>query len=49
MCSSDLVNGIGAGTGTGASIDVIIPPDSGHGAEPDSELEIGRASCRERV
>ena len=34
----DEVNGIGAGTGTGAAIDVIIPPETGHGAEPDSEL-----------
>jgi len=34
----DEVNGIGAGTGTGASIDVIIPPENGHGSEPDKEL-----------
>lgn len=34
----DEVNGIGAGTGTGAAIDVIIPPDTGHGSEPSKEL-----------
>ena len=34
----DEVNGIGAGTGTGASLDVIIPPESGHGADPQKEL-----------
>ena len=34
----DEVNGIGAGTGTGAAIDVIIPPDTGHGSEPPKEL-----------
>lgn len=34
----DEVNGIGAGTGTGASIDVIIPPDTGHGSDPGKEL-----------
>ena len=34
----DEVNGIGAGTGTGAAIDVIIPPDTGHGSDPAKEL-----------
>ena len=34
----DEINGIGAGTGTGAAIDVIIPPDTGHGSEPTKEL-----------
>jgi hypothetical protein len=34
----DEVNGIGAGTGTGAAIDVIIPPDLGHGSDPTKEL-----------
>jgi hypothetical protein len=34
----DEVNGIGAGTGTGAAIDVIIPPDTGHGSNPAKEL-----------
>ena len=34
----DEVNGIGAGTGTGAAIDVIIPPDTGHGSDPTKEL-----------
>jgi len=34
----DEVNGIGAGTGTGAAIDVIIPPDTGHGSDPQKEL-----------
>ncbi len=34
----DEVNGIGAGTGTGAAIDVIIPPDTGHGSDPGKEL-----------
>ena len=34
----DEINGIGAGTGTGAAIDVIIPPDTGHGSEPAKEL-----------
>jgi len=34
----DEVNGIGAGTGTGAAIDVIIPPDTGHGSSPGKEL-----------
>jgi len=34
----DEVNGIGAGTGTGAAIDVIIPPDTGHGSSPAKEL-----------
>ena len=29
----DEVNDVGAGTGTGA-IDVIIPPDTGHGSNP---------------
>ena len=32
------VNGICAGTGTGAAIDVIIPPDTGHGSDPGKEL-----------
>ena len=34
----DEVNGIGAGTGTGAAIDVIIPPELGHGSDPTKEL-----------
>ena len=34
----DEINGIGAGTGTGAAIDVIIPPDTGHGSDPTKEL-----------
>ena len=34
----DEINGIGAGTGSGATIDVIIPPEGGHGADPTVEL-----------
>ena len=34
----DEVNGIGAGTGTGGSVEVVIPPSKGHGASPATEL-----------
>ena len=34
----DEINGIGAGTGSGATIDVIIPPEGGHGSDPTVEL-----------
>ena len=34
----DEINGIGAGAGSGASVEVIIPPSVGHGAAPDTEL-----------
>ena len=34
----DEVNGIGAGTGTGGSVEVVIPPTGGHGASPATEL-----------
>ena len=34
----DEVNGIGAGTGTGGSVEVIIPPVTGHGADPATEF-----------
>ena len=32
------MNGIGAGTGSGGAIDVIIPPKGGHGSGPQVEL-----------
>ena len=31
----DEVNGIGAGAGSGGTVEVIIPPTTGHGAEPN--------------
>ena len=34
----DEVNGIGAGTGTGGSVEVVIPPVGGHGKSPATEL-----------
>ena len=34
----DEINGIGAGTGSGGAIDVIIPPKGGHGSNPAIEL-----------
>ena len=34
----DEINGIGAGAGSGAAVEVIIPPSVGHGAAPDTEL-----------
>jgi len=34
----DEVNGIGAGTGTGGSIEVIISPTGGHGYQPSTEM-----------
>ncbi|MEC8551436.1 MAG: baseplate wedge protein, partial [Pseudomonadota bacterium] len=34
----DEVNGIGAGTGTGGSVEVVIAPVQGHGASPATEL-----------
>jgi len=34
----DEVNGIGAGTGSGGVVAVIIPPDSGHGSDPSIEM-----------
>ena len=34
----DEVNGIGAGTGTGGSVEVVIAPVEGHGAVPATEL-----------
>ena len=34
----DEVNGIGAGTGSGGAIDVIIPPKGGHGSSPQIEM-----------
>jgi len=34
----DEINGIGAGTGTGGLLDVIIPPKGGHGSDPSFEL-----------
>ena len=34
----DEVNGIGAGAGSGANVEVIIPPPIGHGGGPDGEL-----------
>jgi len=34
----DEVNGIGAGAGSGGTVEVIIPPTTGHGAEPATEM-----------
>ena len=34
----DEVNGIGAGAGSGGTVEVIIPPTTGHGAEPSTEM-----------
>ena len=34
----DEVNGIGAGAGSGGSVEVVIPPVTGHGADPKVEL-----------
>lgn len=34
----DEINGIGAGTGSGALLDVVIPPRGGHGSDPSFEL-----------
>lgn len=34
----DEVNGIGAGAGSGGTVEVIIPPTVGHGAEPGTEM-----------
>ena len=32
------MNGIGAGTGSGGAIDVIIPPKGGHGSSPQIQM-----------
>jgi hypothetical protein len=34
----DEINGIGSGTGSGAQINVVIPPAGGHGEDPVDEL-----------